>query len=253
MRTPKTVFILAAAAILGSSAAAIAVHAQRRMVPVSTTIREMVDDLDDAARGALRDGCVESDGKNGKRFCGESAREIGRVHDDASRAADALRARPTETRGKAVRAIRSFRKDDALSLTYRSTASNPYRDDDGNIETYVDDKGYEYWVDPQNDVLVQAGPSAGLHPAPRKTGKETRLPVPELRETAIAYIETQLPDFLSIRPTLHPLEDNKNKETYFFRWDDFSRPVKETEMPPFVQVGLYADGTLASFTNTLTR
>ena len=48
-------------------------------------------------------------------------------------------------------------------------------------------------------------------------------------------------------------EDNRDRQVYFFRWDDFSAPLRESELPPFVQVALYADGQLASYTDTLSR
>ena len=51
---------------------------------------------------------------------------------------------------------------------------------------------------------------------------------------------------------MHPLEDNRNREIYFFRFDDSRVKVSESELPPFIQVGLRADGELVSATNTLT-
>lgn len=62
-----------------------------------------------------------------------------------------------------------------------------------------------------------------------------------------------MPGFSGRKSSYHPLEDNKDKELYFFRWDDFSQPAKESEMPPFVQVGLDAEGGIVSFTDTLAR
>lgn len=69
----------------------------------------------------------------------------------------------------------------------------------------------------------------------------------------MGVVSAQLPDFAARRSSLHPLEDHKDRELYFFRWDDFSQPAKESELPPFVQVGIRADGTVVSFTNTLSR
>jgi hypothetical protein len=92
-----------------------------------------------------------------------------------------------------------------------------------------------------------------VHPKAQPTRPAARLAVAELRRRAVALATLELADFPTRRPGLHPLEDNKDREVYFFRWDDFSQPVKETELPPFLQVGLHADGRLASFTNTLPR
>ena len=148
--------------------------------------------------------------------------------------------------------IRRFRKDAQLALTYKATAPNPYKDDDEErIELYADNKGYEYWINPKDDKLIQSGPSTGVHPAAHKVTAETREPIAVLRALAVEIVASQVEGFSEKRAGLHPLEDNRNREIYFFRWDDFSKPAKESELPPFVQVGIYADGKLASFTNTL--
>lgn len=163
-------------------------------------------------------------------------------------------ARRPELRAGAIARIRAFRGEEGLAVTYRCTAPNPYKDDDAKkVEIYADDRGNEYWIDPADDLLVQAGPSARLHPTPRKTRPEARLAVSELRAKAVSVVEANVEGFAAKRSGYHPLEDNRNRETYFFRWDDFSQPAKESELPPFVQVGIYADGTVASFTNTLRR
>ncbi len=250
MRSSKVIFAVAAALALGS-AVTIAAHAEPRMVPVSATIRAMLDDLRSATQKEIASGCVEKDGRGGTRLCGDSKTRIDALHDDAARDADALIARPPERRQQALRAIRAFRNDDSLALTYHATSGNPYMDG-ANIEIYADDRGNEYWIDPAADALVQMGPDAGADPTPHQTGPEARLPVARLREIAIGIAASQIPDFAARRSSFHPLEDNKNRAVYFFRWDDFSRPAKESDMPPFIQIALFADGTIASFTNTLT-
>lgn len=254
MRSTKTFIVLASMLAVGTTAAAIAAHAEPRMVHVSETIREMFADLDAATAHESDAGCTEDDGRGGKRLCGGSKSRIDAMHDDAVRAADDAVARPPQERGRALAAIRAFRGDGALALAYRSTSQNPYSGaEDKKIEIYADNDGNEYWIDPADDVLVQAGPGAGLHQKARKARPEARLPVPELRAKAVAVVEAQLPGFSGRRSSYHPLEDNKDKELYFFRWDDFSQPAKESEMPPFVQVGLDAEGRVLSFTNTLVR
>jgi hypothetical protein len=235
MRPVTLIAALACVTAVGIAAAALHASAERRMVPATTVVNESFASLDAAARR------------------GDPKERVAALHDDAIRSADALRARPEHRRGEAVRRIRAFRGNESLPLTYVGTSSNPYRDDEADIETYVDAHGTEYWIDPSNDVLVQAGPGPGADQKARAARPETRRPVAELREIAVAVAAAQAPEFLAIRSTLHPLEDNKGREIYFFRWDDLSRPVRETEMPPFVQVGLFADGSVASFTNTLTR
>ncbi len=239
---------------VGTTAAAIAAHAEPRMVHVSETIKEMFADLDAATAHEADTGCTEDDGRGGKRLCGGSKARVDAMHDDAMRAADDAVARPQDERGRAMAAIRAFRGNGSLGLAYRSTSQNPYSGaDDKKIEIYADNDGNEYWIDPADDVLVQAGPGAGQHPTARKTRPEARIPVPELRAKAVAVVAAQVPGFAARKSAFHPLEDNKDKELYFFRWDDFSQPAKESEMPPFVQVGLDAEGRIVSFTNTLAR
>lgn len=253
MRSPKILFALVAFAVAGTAAAALTAHAERRKEPVSDTIRELFADLDAATRRELADGCTEDDGAGGRRLCGDSKTKIDAMHDDAAKAADDAVARPPEARAAAIGAIRAFRKNDRMAVTYRSTSPNPYKEGEEKIEIYADDQGFEYWIDPARDAVVQAGPGASLHPSPRKARPDARLPVAELRARATSLIEAQLPGFGKRKSSLHPLEDHKDKEIYFFRWDDFSQPAKESEMPPFVQAAFYADGTLASFTDTLSR
>jgi hypothetical protein len=251
MRSTKTLLVVAG--LLAAGAVATAVSAERRMVSPSTTANEMLSSLDAATEREAAEGCVEDDGAGGKRFCKDSAKRARATHDDAVNAVDALTARPPEQRGGAIARIRAFRKHASLALQYRSTGPNPYADDaTKRIETYVDDDDFEYWIDPANDALVQVGPRPDRHPATPKAGQD-RLGVAELRAKAEAFVIREIPDFAERKPTLHPLEDNKNRLVYFFRWDDFSTPVKETGMPPFVQVALFADGSLASYTNTLVR
>jgi len=253
MRTPKTYYVIATLAVAVTASAALVARAERRMEPVSTTIKGKVADLKAAVERETASGCIEDDGRGGTVACGDAKARIDAMHDDAARAHDDATARPADLRHGAVAAIRAFRKDAQLAPAYRSTSPNPYRDDGRTIEIYVDAHGNEYWVDPADDALVQVGPGAGMHSAARKTRPEARLAVPELRARATAVVETQLADFAARRSSLHPLEDHKDRELYFFRWDDFSQPAKESELPPFVQVGIRADGTVVSFTNTLSR
>jgi len=254
MRYPKLrIALIAAAAVIGASALAIAARAGKLMPATPKDADEQVRRLDQTIDRELRDGCVEADEKGRGKFCGRSAENVAAAHDEAARTQDALRARPAELRETAVKNIRRFRGRDELRLDYRATSSNPYRDDESLIETYVDDEGNEYWIDPAGDSLVQMGPGAGADQTPHKIGSEARLPVAELRRRALELAEAAWPGFNSKLSSLHPLEDNKDRQIYFFRWDDFSAPLKDSELPPFLQVALRADGRLVSFTDTLRR
>jgi len=167
--------------------------------------------------------------------------------------ADNAEAEPRGSRAAATARIRSFSRNDRLLLTYLSTSDDPYRADGAQIDIYADTHGYEYWIAAGTGLLVQAGPGQGSDPPARPAGPCRRLSVPALRAEAIAIAKENVAGFAARKNSLHPLEDNRKGEVYFFRWDDFSSPLAETELPPFVQVALYADGSLAGYTNTLER
>jgi hypothetical protein len=161
--------------------------------------------------------------------------------------------RPESERVAAMAAIRRFRDCLDLPVFFIAVAVNPYAGDCRTMEIYEDQNGYEYWLDPGDDRLIQAAPSARQPAAPHKTRPENRIPVAELRQLALSLIERNVPGFRETISRYHPLEDNRDREIYFFRFDDFNTPVPESELPPFVQVGLRADGRLVSFTDTLIR
>lgn len=254
MRYPQAL-IISGGVILVIAASALAVAAQtiRPMASTRDKARQLNERLDRMIEETLDAGCSEHDEGDDRPTCRESRARIDELHDQAARNDDELRARPAELRAGAVNSIKKFRGRDDLAVTYRSTSPNPYRDDGSVIETYVDDQAYEYWIDPSHDRLVQMGPHAGADQAPHQVRPENRLPVSTLRAQALSLIEAAVPEFPGRRSSLHPLEDNKGKRVYFFRWDDFSSPLKGSELPPFVQVGIYADGHLASYTNTLNK
>ncbi len=253
MRYQKALLVSGAAVfIVAASALAVAAQSFQPMAASRSKSKQLNERLDQAIREETTKGCGGGQNDNGGP-CGGPKGAIDGLHDEAARADDELRARPAPLRETAVKNIKKFRGRDDLAVTYQTTSANPYRDDGAVIETYVDDDAYEYWIDPSHDRLVQMGPAARADQAPYKVRPEDRLPVSGLRDQALRLIEAADPGFAARRSSLHPLEDNKAKQVYFFRWDDFSAPVKESEMPPFIQVGLYADGRLASFTDTLNK
>jgi hypothetical protein len=245
--------VVVALALIGVSAVAVTAKEKDRMIPIADSIDDIIRRLDDSIRRELDLGCVRKEANGRLRFCDSSEKKIGRLHDDARRAADSAKSRRPDERRSAETSIRRFSKDDRMTLTYKSTTPNPYADDGSVIETYADDDGNEYWIDPRGETVVQMGPVAGPHPPAHKTGPEDRLTAHEMRDIAVELIQANVPEFSRIRSSLHPLEDNRKKEVYFFRWEDYSSTLAESEMAPFIQVGLYADGRIASYTNTLKR
>lgn len=156
-------------------------------------------------------------------------------------------------REKAVVSIRSLINDEEATIAHRIVAPNPYKSNENDtIDIFNINESHEAWTDSRDGHLFQYGPNSRVAYSPNGFEEKDRLPVSELRQKALKIVASQIEDFESRRSSFHPLEDNRQKQTYFFRWDDFSQPAKEDELPPFVQVGLRADGRLASFTNSLT-
>lgn len=235
-----------AAALAGSALTPATASVIGTMVSVPQSVKEIIEELDRATAEAKQSG-------GGAGRGGRSREQAAKLEADATAKVEVARTRPAARREAATAAIRRFRRDASLKLNYLATTSNPYRDDESLIESYADEQGNEYWIDPARDFLVQMGPSARTGQAPYQVRPADRLPVAELRRLAVELIEAGLADFAQRRSSLHPLEDNRDRQVYFFRWDDFSAPLRESELPPFVQVALYADGRLASFTDTLSR
>lgn len=153
------------------------------------------------------------------------------------------------TQPSAIEAIRAFRKSDALVARYVATAPNPYAPEGkpSNIDIYEDDKDLEYWL--SGPKLIQIGPRAGIRVGSDYEGGQS-LDVAELRSLADGIIAGQIDDWATRKASLIPYEDNRRGQVYFFR-REIMESVGENDLPPFVQVGLYTDGTLACFTNTL--
>lgn len=130
-----------------------------------------------------------------------------------------------------------------------SVSPNPYKDDLIDVHE-LDNGSTEAWTDHATGLLVHVGPN--VESVIRTFTDKCRVPIGDLRNKAISLIEKIRPGFdREMRARMTPFEDNWKRQIYFFRWDSFSEPCPENEMPPFIQLGLWADGTLASYANTL--
>lgn len=147
-------------------------------------------------------------------------------------------------------AIRAFREDGGLALRYLTSSPNPFADT-GLITAYADAYGFEYWLDEDRGVLLHMAAQAHLDPPPREIGLAERIPVAALRDRAVMIVERNMRGFGEVLSSLHPLEGNRRKNVYYFRWEDYADPLQESDPAPFAQTALYADGTLAAYTNTL--
>lgn len=124
---------------------------------------------------------------------------------------------------------------------------NPY--DGSAMQMYEDRDGYEYWTDGEDGHLVQAGPVAGLPSADPNPG---RLGLTAEARKAAALSLACIADrrFADIHQSLTLTEDSRRGFLFFYRWEEPS-DAGGTELPPFMQVAVYADGGLALLTNAL--
>jgi hypothetical protein len=159
--------------------------------------------------------------------------------------------RTESARKKAKEKIRLFRSDESLNVTFTEVAINPYLNGCRSMEIYEDDNGFEYWVDQKNDHLIQCAPSAMMPAKSYDVDEKSRVKVSALRAKAKSIVTSIFPAFMEMESKLAPLEDNRNKTVYFFRWDDMNTKIPDSELPPFLQVGIRANGDLVSYTNTL--
>lgn len=133
-----------------------------------------------------------------------------------------------------------------ISAEYVGTERNPY--DEGGESVVLYNYGrYELRTN-ESGVLFQVG----LRQDETPNYSDVKLLVTELRTKAIEIIGTQIEGFNKILSSLHTLEANDRREVYYFRWEDLSEPLSEDRLPPFVQIGLFPDGSISSYTNTLT-
>jgi hypothetical protein len=115
---------------------------------------------------------------------------------------------------------------------------------------YTDATGTRYYVDLQTGRLAQIEPNLLTHPDIPDT---ERKPIEELRSLAERFALANSPHLqTSINELLY--EQGNKGDIYFFRWDWRNRDWSGTDwrmMPPFLQVGLLADGRVIIYLNTL--
>ncbi|MBU1029520.1 hypothetical protein KKE28_04945 [Patescibacteria group bacterium] len=160
---------------------------------------------------------------------------------------------PDEWR-RAEQAVKNLTEWNDLQLEFRCRETEPLENGETlTLDTYVDTKGHEYRIESSTGTIVQMGPESGRYSTSHEIGSESNPAVSELRAKAVEIIQRQIHSFDSILSSLHPLEANDRRRVYFFRWENLSEPLSESKLPPFVQVGLYANGALASFADTLSE
>ncbi len=136
-----------------------------------------------------------------------------------------------------------------LRLTFQTiegTANAPRR----NAALYVDDTGTRYYIDLKTARLVQIEPNYPTHPNIPDNEKKS---VEELRAIAEQFALANSPHLQELKSILL-YEENGKGDFYFFRWDYRNKDWSGTDwmmMPPFLQVGVLANGDVAIYINTL--
>jgi hypothetical protein len=145
--------------------------------------------------------------------------------------------------------IRQTLGDPNLELTFQGV-QNLANAKGIKVAVFVDAAGTSY------SVAIDAGRLAGIDPP-----LGPHINVPALEVTPIADIRNQAEKFAadsSLRFTALKgqlqYEESSKADIYFFRWDYRGKDWSGTPwamMPPFLQIGMSADGKLVTYTNTL--
>lgn len=136
-----------------------------------------------------------------------------------------------------------------LTLTFESIteiANAPWQ----NTALYADETGANYYVDIETSRLAEIEPNFPSHP---EVPADQIKSMDELRGVARQFASTNSPRLAELESLLL-YEENCKIDLCFFRWDYRNKDWSGTDwsmMPPFLQVGVLANGQIATYTNTL--
>lgn len=128
----------------------------------------------------------------------------------------------------------------------QGTANAPGR----SAALYTDETGMEYYVDVETARVVEITPNFQSHPSIPANEKKS---MDELRGTATQFASTNSPRLPELESVLL-YEEGCKGDICFFRWDYRNKDWTGTDwimMPPFLQVGVLADGQIVTYNNTL--
>jgi len=137
----------------------------------------------------------------------------------------------------------------ALKLTFQSITSAANAVGRG-AALYKDETGTNYYVDVETARLAQIEPNFPSHPD--VPASETKS-LDELRGIASQFALTNSPRLAELKSVLLYEEGGKG-DMHFFTWSYRSKDWSGTEwamMPPFIQVGVLANGQIATYINSL--
>jgi hypothetical protein len=227
--------------------------AKEVFVPGSMTnakIEKLKAELEQTKEYEKAYGCVENTVGNEKILCGVSKERVDRVYDQLMWEIKNSQKRGDDQMAKVKAAIRAIKEDPLLEVDFNSNFANPFTEkNQKRIESYKDTKGFEYWVDPTNNSIVQFGPGGNSKVTFRENPK---LSQKQLRDRVEKYLEKNIQDFASVQKTYVFETGSKGDAadmTYAFRWNA-PAPVNGEDMAPFVQVVVSSAGDIKSFSDT---
>jgi hypothetical protein len=113
------------------------------------------------------------------------------------------------------------------------------------VAIYQDPDGRKYSVDTERNRVVEIDARATL---PARSAETNSLPSEDLEKLAIGYAQALLPDF-DVRQSTFSYEASAKGNNAFFTWYGEMQPGDMNR--PFLQFGLYKDGTLFAYYNTI--
>jgi DNA-binding CsgD family transcriptional regulator len=146
--------------------------------------------------------------------------------------------------------IRQVTGKNTLILTFQAIRDLPNAPWQSGAAMYTDETGCKYYVDVESGRLIQIEPNIPSHPdVPAGKVKS----IDELRGVARQFALTNSARLAALEPVL-TYEEGGKTVIYFFTWTYRAKDWSGTDwamMPPFLQVGVLADGQILTYINTL--
>jgi hypothetical protein len=190
-------------------------------------------------------GCVTTSRFGQPELCGESKRRVDALHEELVAALRALEQRDPQAIAEVTARIRQLTNDPQRTMTFQGSSTNPYTSSGKRIEQYRDTQGFEYWVNPIGNIVVQFGPGPN---APIRFAESGTLTTADLRQRAEDFLTANVSEFTVLRSEF-VLRELTASSRYSFRLESRTTPPGE-RLPPFVQVVLSPVGELMSFSDT---
>ncbi|MCE5207195.1 MAG: helix-turn-helix transcriptional regulator [Chloroflexi bacterium] len=145
-------------------------------------------------------------------------------------------------------AIREALDNPDLQLTFQQISSLANAPWIGSTAVYVDEQGALY------SVAIDASRLAAIEPAVRTEVPAIEVKsIEEVRSIAEEFALKNSPHYSEMRTDLQ-FEEGSKGDIYFYTWRMQGVDWSETSwkmMPPFLQIGLSADGKIVTYNNTL--